>query len=412
MWGTARRIESACVLLYVLAACWSSQDAARHPANNWDMIGYIGAALHREEPDLVVVHQRTYAEVRAHVSADEFVQLTGMNPRRPFREVVFRDPVAFAQQLPYYSVKPLYVSIIALVARSSGSLVKASQHVSLVCYALLLAVLFLWRRPGTGRSLWLLVVGALAYVGTSAIRDVAALATPDALSLVLSALAFLLLLRSMPHAALATAVVAIAARPDNVTLVLPLVAYLGLWAPTRWRIGIAFAAGWTAVTVLVAGGIDWACGGYPWSQVFYRGVLYIPAYPARYVPTPLVQTYLQALTVGLVRMATDLPREIVVLVVGLGLSMGIVGAGGRDRTGAWMALMATSAMIGRILVYPCVEERYFLLQLSADRVRCRRRDGTASPIAGAMKGTGLRTEETGRLQVVAGGGFEPPTFGL
>jgi hypothetical protein len=111
--------------------------------------------------------------------------------------------------------------------------------------------------------------------------------------------------------------------------------------------------------VLVAGWTNWASGGYRWSQVFYRGVLYIPAYPADYVPTPLVQTYLQALTIGVRRMATELPREIVVLVLGLGLSVGIFGAGGRNRIGAWMALLATSAMIGRILVYPCVEERYF-----------------------------------------------------
>ena len=358
--GKARWVESACVLLYVLAACWSLQDAARHPANNWDMIGYIGAALHREENDLVAVHRRTYAEVRTHVSAAEFVELTGVNPRRPFRDVVFRDPVAFAQQLPYYSVKPLYVSTIALVARWSGSLVEASQYVSLVCYALLLVVLLLWWSPGNGRSLWLLVVAALLHVGTIPIRNVASLATPDALSLLLLALAFFLLLRrSTTHASLATAVIAVTARPDNIVLVLPLVAFVAFFAPLRWRIGIASAAGWTAVVVLVASGTNWVCGGYRWSQVFYRGVLYTPAYPAKYVPTPLIQTYLQALTVAVRRMATELPREIVVLLLGLGLSIGIFGAGGRNRIGAWVALLATSAMVGRILVYPCVEERYF-----------------------------------------------------
>ncbi len=39
-------------------------------------------------------------------------------------------------------------------------------------------------------------------------------------------------------------------------------------------------------------------------------------------------------------------------------------------------------------------------------------DERRAEIAGMVSGAGLLAEETGRLQVVAGGGFEPPTFGL
>lgn len=357
---SARRFTWSCLALYAMTMLYALHDAARHPIYNWDLIAYVGAVLQRDGDDAKTLHQKTFAEVRRSVPPEDFARLIGPVARqKTFRKFVYTDPVAFMQQLPYYTVKPLYVSMVAAVARWSEGPVQAAHRVSLVAFALLAVMLPFWWASGTGRSLWMLVLVPLLHLGTFPIRSVAAIATPDALSLLLLAVGFwLLLVRRAPHAGLTVLMLSLAARPDNAILAVLLLVYLTVWAPPSFRLHWRHTAGWIGAIVMLSWYIQWRHDAYPWSQLVSRGVLEVAPYPADQAGAG-VDGYLTLLRAGVQRMALEAPREIVMLLAGLFIFAASLRLSPEDRLHGGVALLGSISMAARILVYPQVAERYF-----------------------------------------------------
>lgn len=87
--------------------------SALNPKSSWDVLGYVGSALQVAEVENI--HGETYALV-SQALGQEFIPLTLDNPQdraSTYRSTMSQNPEAFEQQLPYYLIRPLYVSVLA-----------------------------------------------------------------------------------------------------------------------------------------------------------------------------------------------------------------------------------------------------------------------------------------------------------
>jgi len=76
---------------------------------NWDMLGYASSAISLESEDPVYIHDYVYNELRNYVSDEDFEKLTNGSS---YRKTMFEDPDAFIQQIPYFKIRIVFVSLI------------------------------------------------------------------------------------------------------------------------------------------------------------------------------------------------------------------------------------------------------------------------------------------------------------
>lgn len=85
------------------------------PMHNWDMIGYVASSYYEDgyrDNELV---QLTYDDVRQAVGEAEFEVLTLKGPDAHYRATVYQDPRALTQQIPFYSIRVVYVGLMRLI---------------------------------------------------------------------------------------------------------------------------------------------------------------------------------------------------------------------------------------------------------------------------------------------------------
>ena len=204
----------------------------KKPANDWDMIAYVGSALHDEGMRGEAWRAETYAQVRAEVTDHEYAQLVGEDSSvsgeqiAQYRAAVARDSRALEQQLPFYRVKLVYIELLKGAHRLGLSYVKATYAVSggfAGAMALLFGLLLIRLRL----PLLLLPVGIAAAnicaVNNAALHSLASLATPDAFSC-FCALACLWLALRNDRMGFVAAALAPLARPDFIILSAALIA--------------------------------------------------------------------------------------------------------------------------------------------------------------------------------------------
>ena len=97
---------------------------------------------------------------------------------------MYADPGLLPQQLNFYTVKPLYIFMLYLLARICGDFVTASILISALAYAGVCAIAWLWLKPYLTPGVHLLA--SLLIVITPALVDLARLSSPDSLSTLLT----------------------------------------------------------------------------------------------------------------------------------------------------------------------------------------------------------------------------------
>jgi len=113
----------------------------KHPAYNFDMLGYMALIIRTGTHDLNQVHATTYEKVRQVIPADEYRKLT---ETPPFRKKIAEDALQFEKILPIYSVKPLYIGMCWLFYRWGFSLVASTVIPSIISYLAIGVFLFYW----------------------------------------------------------------------------------------------------------------------------------------------------------------------------------------------------------------------------------------------------------------------------
>src|SRR6476619_5673125 len=106
----------------------------KHPAYNFDMLGYMALVIGINTHDLKEVPATTYEKAMQCIPADEYRRLT---ESPPFRKRMANDPLQFERILPIYSVKPLYIGMCWLFYQWGFSLVASTVIPSIISYLLI-----------------------------------------------------------------------------------------------------------------------------------------------------------------------------------------------------------------------------------------------------------------------------------
>jgi len=272
------------------------------PAYNWDMLAYSAISLNEGDPE--VRHLRLWRYVERDVPAQSIAILRGQvsedltDPRNidtlNYRQATATDPLAFADQLPFYSVKPLYPAAIAAGVRSIDALSEwfgEASDVGPIVVSVLIGK-FCWM--GLGVAFFLLMrlrfSNLLAALTTTCamalptIHELGSYSTPDALSGLLILTAFVLALRDPSRlwtiAASGVALLAVAARPDNVILLGMLLTWF-LWN-SRIRFRWAVVVGGAGVLWYLA--ISQLSNNYGWSVLMHHSFYDYAEYPSQLAP--------------------------------------------------------------------------------------------------------------------------------
>ena len=117
---------------FLLLSAW----AVVQPQYTWDLVGYIGASVDSTHAE--AIHRVTFDAIKP-ISSDKDIQ-----PDNPYRADVTANPYHFAEQLPFYSIKPAYVALIRGFHRLGLPFPKAAVAISAVSNFLLALLLWRW----------------------------------------------------------------------------------------------------------------------------------------------------------------------------------------------------------------------------------------------------------------------------
>ena len=205
--------------LFLLKSIFSPE-----PRYNWDALPYMAAVLKMdgvENPGQRFL--QTYENAEKHIPSDKFFEM--VNANHPYRHAMHVDSKGFAEQMPIYMVKPLYVFVSFLSYKWGANLFTATLIPSILSYYLVGLLFFFFIRVKLG-NIWALVLTFLiAFLPSS--QMVSAISSPDAMSTMLM-IAGMMILFKRQNSIWASIIFALAllTRPDNVMFVFILYALL------------------------------------------------------------------------------------------------------------------------------------------------------------------------------------------
>lgn len=132
--------------LQLLATLWLLVSSAAfltysisNPIVEWDMLAYAASADAMDGGSAEQIHHRVYSELKDRATAKEFEAITSANH---YREVMYADAQAFNEQLPYYSIRVTFNTLLAKLHGLGLSLYDAGYFVT--ASAFVLSLLVLW----------------------------------------------------------------------------------------------------------------------------------------------------------------------------------------------------------------------------------------------------------------------------
>jgi hypothetical protein len=346
----SRLKDDAGILLFILLLAALSNVTWTNPFYNWDILPYT-ALVNEPSNDPVKLHARAYAAADSEAPREVSTSFRSGQIDHAFREDMARNPWHFAEQLPLYSVKPLYLLVLAAIHRAGMGTLNAASLVSLISFMIFGTVLFLWLRPFTGTLLAALCSGFL--LTTEEVLGCGAQTTPDAL---FSALAFaglyLIFAKKRYFSGWGLLAMVPLVRSDGLVLVALVLAYLAWKSPEfPRRYGLAIL-GAEVFTSLLMGRLG---GGYGFRTLFYHSFVNRLVAPAESIVHVTAHDYLHALYIFVLgSLAT--PRPLYFL---LGLvSLKARGTPPVLRDLAWLGLAFAAV---HIALFPLPDSRFLVL---------------------------------------------------
>lgn len=335
-------ILTSVVALVVLAFGW------KQPAYNWDIIGYVAAALHADGYRGADLNKATYDSLRGKVSADTFDQLI----QGDYRQTVYRDPASLAQQLPFYRIRVLYVGLLRAVHRTGVGYPKATYRVSAVFAALSVVWLAL-----LANEIGAPIIAVPLVVAFSGFADAASLSTPDAMACFFSLLTIYLLIRGSAFAFVIAALLPLV-RTDFLLLSLLVSGHAFITGQRKYALGSM------VVACVLYEWIVKAKHAYGWLALFNTSLIHKTAYPATLVPSHVFGDYLKPYTLLLSDFVMR-PHFAVFCVAMVFLIKG----GGRAllanmRVFGPVFIIPMAFTIAHLLLFPSITYRYFVFAVS------------------------------------------------
>jgi hypothetical protein len=241
---------------FFLLSIW----AVMQPQYTWDLLGYIGSAV--DTTDAKAIHRQVFDAIRPVASSPE-IQIDN-----PYRVDVAANPYHFAEQLPFYSIKPIYVALVKFVHHAGLPFPKAAVSISAAANFILAALLWIWL--GAYLSGWSLVGACSLIMLSPNLLSLSRWATPDYLATAVAAIGlYLILERNMYFWGSALLVVNVWIRTDALVLA-------GIVFATLLLLRKLDAPQFASLSILALGSysaINYFSGNYGWEALFYNSFL-------------------------------------------------------------------------------------------------------------------------------------------
>ena len=275
------------ILIIIATSIFVFAAGMTRPTYNWDMIGYVAAAYHKDGFRGDELSSLTYGNIRKEVDKDAYKSLA----EGTFRQAVLSDSSSLEQQIPFYSIRVIYVGGMRLLSMAGINYAEATYLISAFFAALSVLVLGLIAlRVRAPIILFPLVVAITGYL------LVARLSTPDSMACFFSLLAIFFLMYGSKAALVISALLPVI-RTDFIILSLLLTA-VSMWRGGRLLpiLSISAAAG---LYVL----INKVNHNYGWLAIFNYTFISMSPYPAEMVvsdrPIDYIRPYYGALASAL-----------------------------------------------------------------------------------------------------------------
>jgi hypothetical protein len=309
------------------------------PQFTWDLVGYIGTAVDSSDP--VTIHKITFAAIKP-VSSGAEIQVDN-----PYRVDVAANPYHFAEQLPFYSIKPVYVELIKVIHHAGMPFPRAAILISAASNFALAAILWFWLGSYVGG--WA-QAGACGLIMLSPnILALARWATPDCLATAVAAFALCLILERKKYFwGCGLLVVNIWIRTDALVLAGIVFAALLLCR----KIDVVEFASLSVLALASFFTINHFSGTYGWVALFYNSFLGGLVDPGEHVLDFSRSAYIHQLIRGSFVWLIYGGFALYVLLGGLAIWLG------RNAMYAYVVVAVLAARVVSYFLYPNGDQRY------------------------------------------------------
>ena len=166
--------------VWMLIMSFNSFYGYQHPILNWDLLPYTGLGIEAGEGKRVSLRQAALDDLQQAFGREA---VSAMNAGNSYTRAVAVDDEAYAAQLPFYRVKPLYISLIGLVGKMLESYSKAAILICSVCFMGIAFALWQIRPRGFPATVWFVMLVLLLFNPWARIYWYARAATPDPLAM-------------------------------------------------------------------------------------------------------------------------------------------------------------------------------------------------------------------------------------
>jgi hypothetical protein len=340
-------MKNAQIAIYVGLSLILSVHYFRTPMSPVDMLDFAACVFSIHDLNPVALHKRAYEGVLKDAPAFSIPHLLGTDGDSnvgPSRRDRHANPYHFVESLPYFSIKPLYIELIAIVywlgIRIFPAIVLASV-IPAFCLTLLMCV---WTVRLGGSALLLCI-----FLFVPEIRGPGSGVGPDALSvLVLAAALFLIFACEKFCPGVTLLLASIWIRTDNAIVALFVLGYL-LW---KRRLPLWMTAVLAAIAVASPFVINHFGGSYGWKALYSHTFKYVEFAPGEFSPSFTMNDYVHALRGGLIEI---LQGSVLVYFV-----LGSVGYLIVPELRAPLVLLSSAGAV-RFVVYPNFEPRYYAI---------------------------------------------------
>jgi hypothetical protein len=260
--------------------------ALYRPAPDNDLLFYAATVHQWEGMDSAAIHAASYADIRAFLAPEVYERMISEND---YMRAVTADPEALVQQIPFYSVKPLFPAVLLVLDRIGFPVGLGALLIAIVSYAALSLLVFFWFRRHLG-PWWSLALAGLLTLSPP-FSTLPSLESPDALGALFTVAGlFVLVELRRVDAAMAIYLLAILARPNAViaeTTMAAALVVLGRSSPMS--LSPARGAAWIAAGIALVFGLSLLSRNYGVATLFYFAVVEYLPYPAA-GPPPLALT--------------------------------------------------------------------------------------------------------------------------
>ncbi|MEX3991289.1 hypothetical protein AB4Y35_10965 [Paraburkholderia sp. EG286A] len=270
-----------------------------HSGFNWDVIGYVASMYKQDGLSGEPLRRAVFENVLKEVGESDLEKLTAgasrsqhgsssaeQVPDATYRATVFNDPVSLEQQIPFYSIRVLYLQSIRIVDHFVHSYSSSSILVNAIYAALCVLIVALLLEHFRISQLYL---PAIIYI--SKLTTIGRISSPDALACLLSLLALLLLVKRSRWVFVAIVALPLA-RTDFVILSL----ILCLFSFRLFPIRITLLSAALSVGLLVVD--NHLNGNYGFLRVFNFTLFGVDPYPATMENSARLTDYVNAYISG------------------------------------------------------------------------------------------------------------------